>query len=121
MNPSHSSTRPVAVFGVAVAGLLRGFTTPFCRSRNTITGFLLALRLTLLISYVTLTAPAGRRPLRLPEAIQAAFVLLFVPPSSSELPGFGGVTGMCATSIGFTPFTTPWQPALAQVPSGAGT
>ncbi len=42
-------------------------------------------------------APAGSRLVF--EAIQAALVLLLVPPASSELVGFGGVTGRCTTSM----------------------
>ena len=98
----------------AVAKSFKSLRAPFCSSRNTITGCLLALRLTLETSYVTLMAPVGRRFTLAPEAIQAAFVLLFVPPSSSELLGFGGVTGMCTRSILLTPFSTPWQPAFVQ-------
>src|SRR5438045_5543082 len=42
-------------------------------------------------------APAGSRLVL--EAIQAALVLLLVPPASKALVGFGGVTGRCTRSI----------------------
>src|SRR5512147_880023 len=119
MKLSQISTWPVAGLGVADANTFRSLRAPFCSRRNTMTGCLLALRLTLETSYVTLMAPVGRRLALAPEAIQAAFVLAFVPPSSSALFGLGGVTGMCDRSILLTPFSTPWQPAFVQPASVA--
>src|SRR4029450_13337044 len=67
--------------------------------------------------YVTLIAPAGSREVF--DAIHEALVLVFPPATCSALPVFGGVTGMWATSILLTPFSTPWHPAFVQPASVA--
>src|SRR4051812_10466688 len=83
--------KPSQISGLAF-GSFRAFAVPFWRSLNTITGCLLALRATLFTSYVTLIAPSGRL-FGLP-ATHAALVVVAPPATTSELAGFGGVTGM---------------------------